>query len=54
MIENKQSNFFLLILILMIFTSVSFAYYRYMIREDFVFFTDEESIPDRFNIDSYK
>lgn len=54
MTGEKQSNFFLIILLLMMLASISFAYYRYMVREDFVFFTNEESVPDRFDINSYR
>lgn len=54
MIENKQSNIFIVIIVLAILISVSVAYYRYMIKQDFNYFTTEESIPDRFNINSYK
>ena len=54
MSENKQNNFFIVILLFAIILSASFAYYRYMIKGDFVYFTEEGSIPDRFDINSYK
>lgn len=54
MVKNKQSNIFLIILVLAMLLSVVFAYYRYVIKENFVYFTDEESVPDRFDINSYK
>ncbi|MCX6717529.1 MAG: hypothetical protein NTU76_02545 [Candidatus Taylorbacteria bacterium] len=54
MIENKQSNIFLIILLLAILLSASLTYYRYMIKKNFTYFTDENSIPDKFDINSYK
>ena len=54
MTENKQSNLFISILLLAIFLSASYAYYKYMIKEEFTYFVDEESIPDQFNVNSYR
>lgn len=54
MIENKQSNIFIIILLTLIILSTGISYYRYMIKEDFSFFTTEESVPNRFDINSYK
>jgi len=54
MIENKQSNIFIIILLIAIVLSASFAYYRYMVKENFAYFITEDSIPDRFDINSYR
>lgn len=41
--------FFIAILL----TSVIITYYRYIVIQDFVYFTSEEDIPERFNLKGY-
>jgi uncharacterized membrane protein len=53
MSSEKQNTIFVLILFVLIGLSVSATYYRYIVQNDFVFFTAEEEIPDRFAPDSY-
>lgn len=54
MSNNKQSTMFIFILLICIIISISLAYRKYIANENFTYFTDEESIPDRFDINSYK
>jgi hypothetical protein len=49
----KDHRFFISILFLAIFLSISYAFYKYMILEDFTYFTSEEEIPSRIDINSY-
>ena len=52
---NKEKNdYFIYVLLLLIIISMSVAYYKYMIKENINFFTTEESVPNRFDINSYK
>jgi len=51
--SDKQNITFLAVLFLLVGLSVFATYYRYIIKNDFVYFTTEESIPDRFAQSSY-
>lgn len=44
MIDTK-SKIFMIVLFVIIITSLVISYERYIIREDFFVFTDEETIP---------
>ncbi len=54
MSKNTRSNFFIVVLLVLIFLSAGVSYYKYMVTEDLTYFTTEESVPDRFNLESYK
>jgi hypothetical protein len=54
MTQDKNISYFMLMLVVLILISAFFAYYKYMVKEDFVYFIAEESVPDRFDINSYK
>jgi len=45
MTENKKTKIFFIIFFLLIFISIGVAYYRYVVKEDYVFFMDEDEIP---------
>ncbi len=53
MTENLKNNLYIGILLLSILSSFSFAYYKYIVKQDFVYFTEEESIPNGFDINTY-
>ena len=40
--ENK-SKFFIIIFIILVFLSIAFSYYTFVIKKDFNIFTDEEA-----------
>lgn len=52
-LKNENNNAFLVILAVVILLSIVVSFYRYIVKEDFVYFTTEEDIPDRFNLNSY-
>lgn len=54
MTEQRPHDVLLIILFVVIFFSIGITYYKYMIQKDFTYFTDEESIPSIFDINSYK
>lgn len=50
----EKGGFVYLTIIFTLFgLSVGVAYYRYMVRQDFVYFQTEEQIPDHFSASSY-
>jgi hypothetical protein len=53
MSSERQNAIFLLILFILVGLSVFVTYYRYIVQNDFFYFTTEESIPDRFAPASY-
>ena len=40
--ENKSKNFFILFFIL-VFLSIAFSYYNFVIKNNFIIFTDEKA-----------
>ena len=50
----KQENFFIFALIFGITLSSFFAYYHYIIKGEFGYFTKESDIPNSFDIKSYQ
>lgn len=51
---EKPNTVFLAILFLLVVLSGAATFYRYIIKSDFIYFSTEESIPDRFAPDSYQ
>lgn len=52
--STEKGSFVYLIIIGVLFgLSVGMAYYRYMVRQDFVYFPAEEQIPNHFSLSSY-
>lgn len=51
---TRDSNIFIATLFVLLAMSIAAAYYQYMIRQNFQYFTTEEQIPDRFNAASYE
>lgn len=51
--SDKKSNTFLLIIFVIAFVSILVTYYRYVVRQDFQYFTTEDEIPDQFDPSTY-
>ena len=50
---GRSSAIYITILFVLVVLSLAATYYRYIVKKDFVYFTTEESIPDRFDLSSY-
>lgn len=50
---NKIDKLFLPILISLFFVSIVVSYERYIVKKDFIFFTNESDVPAQFKINSY-
>ncbi len=51
--SDKKSNVFFSVFFIFLVTSILVTYYRYIIRQDFQYFTTENKIPNQFDIHSY-
>ena len=51
--SDKKSNIFFLVFFLLLLISISMAYYKYIVRHDFQYFTIEEDIPNQFDLSTY-
>ncbi len=51
--DNKSSAIFILIIFFLLIISIFATYYKYIVREDFKYFTTEEEIPNQFSVDTY-
>lgn len=51
--SNKKNNLFFLIFFVFLFVSMLITYYRYIIHQDFKYFTTEEEIPNQFDFHTY-
>ena len=54
MISTKSNKYFIWAMLIAIVISVGITYYRYIVLQDFIFFTTNNQIPDRFSISSYE
>lgn len=50
--KNKGS-IYIVFLVALVLVSSAASYYRYVIAEDFIYFTTEEEIPSQFDIATY-
>lgn len=50
----KGSIAYVLLILLLLFVSTFFAYQKYIVNEDFLYFSTEEELPDRFDVNSYQ
>jgi len=53
MLSTRENDLFFGVLLLAFVLALFGTYHRYIVREDFTFFTTEEDIPDRFDLGSY-
>jgi len=51
--SDKKNNIFFLIFFLLLLVSISVTYYRYIVRQNFQYFTTEEEIPNQFDVNIY-
>lgn len=49
----NQRNFFILFF-LAILISIGVSWYRYVVKEDFVYFITEEETPGQFDLNTYR
>lgn len=50
---GKSGSIYITILFVLTGLSIAGTYYRYMVRQDFVYFTTEDQIPSQFDVSSY-
>lgn len=50
---EKSALVYIAIIFILLGLSVTVAYYRYMVRQDFTYFQTEDDVPSQFDISSY-
>jgi hypothetical protein len=53
MSPKKEGVTFLAVIFILFILSVGAAYHRYMVQQDFVYFSTEDQIPDQFSLSAY-
>lgn len=51
--SSKKNNIFIIVIFFAITVSVLMSYFRYIVQNDFNFFSTEEEIPNQFVLSSY-